>query len=104
MNKREDRTETVELEKTTELEVPEVVTLYFQRADNLKKVISIKTTMEDSMERVIEKAAKLLNIRGGRIGVTGAGEPIAFVGKKVGDVLREYNTVSFQISSADMLG
>ncbi|MGQ4892529.1 MAG: hypothetical protein ACP6IP_08585 [Candidatus Njordarchaeia archaeon] len=105
MKNEETKAKIVE-EKIEEKEtyVPEIVTLYFQRADNLKKMISIKTTMEDLMDRVVERAAKLLNIRGGRIGVTGAGEPIAFVGKKVGDILREYNTVSFQISSADMLG
>ena len=91
-------------EKEEEIEVPEIVELYFQRADNLKRVVTIKTTMNDLMERVVEKAAKLLNIKGGRIGLTGGGEPISFVGKTVGQILREYNIVSFQLSSSDMLG
>ncbi len=99
-----DKEKQVEITKEEKVEVPEIVSLHFQRADNLKKVVTIKTTLEDSMERVVKKAAKLLNIRGGRIGITGGGEPIAFVGKTVGEVLREYNTVSFQISSSDMLG
>ena len=92
------------IEKEKEVEIPEVVVLYFQRADSLKKTVTVKTTLNDLMERVVTIAAQKLGIRSGRIGLTGGGEPISFVGKKVGDILREYNTVSFQISSADMLG
>jgi len=101
-----DKEKTVAVEKKEEeiVEIPEVVTLYFQRADNLKKTISIKTTTNDMMERVVTLAAEKLGISSGRIGLTGGGVPIAFVGKTVGEVLREYNTVSFHISSADMLG
>ncbi|MHA1615948.1 MAG: hypothetical protein ACTSX9_01395 [Candidatus Njordarchaeales archaeon] len=94
-----------ELKQTEEHEeLPEIVTLYFQRADNLRKTIAIRTTINDSMERVVLEAAEKLGIKSGRIGLTGGGEPIYFAGKKVGDILREYNIVSFQISSADMLG
>jgi len=92
------------VEKEEKVEVPEVVTLYFQRADNVKKTITIRTTVSDLMERVVALAAKQLGIKSGRIGVSGGGTPINFVGKTVGEVLKEYNTVSFHISSADMLG
>ncbi|MHA1589638.1 MAG: preprotein translocase subunit Sec61beta [Candidatus Njordarchaeales archaeon] len=85
-------------------ELPEIVTLYFQRADNPKKTVAIKTTINDLMDRVVFQAAKKLGIRSSRIGLTGGGEPINFAGKRVIDVLREHNIVSFQISSADMLG
>ena len=100
----QDKEKAITIEREEEIEVPEIVTLYFQRADNLKKVVTIKTTVKDQMERVVVLAAQRLGISRGRIGVTGGGEPINFVGKTVGDILREYNTVSFQISSADMLG
>jgi len=96
--------EIAEKKSVVDKEIPDIVTLYFQRADNLRHVISIKTTTKDLMERVIESAAKKLGIKSGKIGITGGGEPISFVGKSVGDILREYNTVSFQISSAEMLG
>lgn len=95
----------VAIEKEKEIvEIPEIVVLYFQRADNLKKTVSIRTTTNDMMERIVTLAANKLGIRSGRIGLTGGGVPIAFVGKTVGEILREYNTVSFHISSADMLG
>ncbi len=101
----EKKTITVEKSKEEEVvELPEVVVLYFQRADNLKKTVSIRTTTNDAMERVVMVAAEKLGIGSGRIGLTGGGVPIAFVGKTVGQVLKEYNTVSFHISSADMLG
>ncbi len=91
-------------EKEKYVDVPDVIVLYFQRADNPKRIVSIKTTPNDLMERVVTIAAHKLGIKSGRIGVTGGGEPISLIGKTVGDILREYNTVSFQISSADMLG
>ncbi len=105
LNLEKEKEEAVAVEKKEEfIEIPEVVVLYFQRADNLKKTVSIRTTTNDTMERVVALAAEKLGIRSGRIGLTGGGVPIAFIDKTVGEVLREYNTVSFHISSADMLG
>jgi len=101
---KEKKTLTVEKIDKETIELPDIVTLYFQRADNLKKTVTIKTTTSDLMERVVALAAEKLGIKSGRIGLTGGGMPISFIGKTVGDILREYNTVSFHISSADMLG
>ena len=94
----------VQIEKAEQVKVPKLVTLYFQRTDNPNKTVSIKTTMEDSMERVVALMAKKLGLNPTAIGVLGAGEPVEFAGKTVGEVLREHNTDTFQLTSAEMLG
>ncbi len=91
-------------EKEETLKGPSLVVLYFQRADNPNKTVAIKTTLEDYMERVISVAIKKLGLRSQSIGLLGEGEPIDFIGKTVGEVIKRYNTVTFQLSSADMLG
>jgi len=92
----------IEREETPHLK--KVVTLFFQRADNLKKTVTIKTTMEELMENAIALACEKLRIRKTSIGITGGGEPVEFVGKTVGEVIKRYNTDTFQIATTSMLG
>ena len=92
----------IEKEKI-EVKLPKVLVLYFARADRPSKQIELKVIREELFERVVKRAAELLDLRG-PVSVTGGGEPIDFSGKTVGQVVKEYGVVSFELASVDMLG
>lgn len=94
----------VQAEKKEFVELPEIVELYFERADKPGKGITIRTTTAELFENVVREAARKLNFRNTRVGVLGGATPLSFVGKTVGDIIKELSTVSFQIASAEMLG
>ena len=98
----QERAVVIEGEKA-KLSLPKIVTLYFSRADNPSKQIEIKTSIFEIFENVLRKAAKQLNLSG-EISVTGGGFPIDWRNKSVGDIIKEYSTVSFELASVDMLG
>lgn len=90
--------------KKAQKEKNEIVSLFFQRTDKLDENISLKTTLQERMEIVVKRAAKELGITNSKIGVLIEGEPISFTGKTVKEVIEKHDAVSYQISSADMLG
>ena len=92
----------IEEEKIAKL--PEIVELYFERADKPGSGVTIRTTTTELFENVVREAARKLKFRNTRVGVLGGSMPLAFVGKTVGDIIRETSTVTFQIASAEMLG
>lgn len=81
-----------------------VVTVFFQRTDALDKDVSLRTTFDESMDLVVKRAAKELGLSDSKIGVLIEGQPVSFTGKTVGEIIKHYDAVSYQISSADMLG
>lgn len=89
--------------ETTERDMG-IITLFFQRTDDLDKDVLIRTTSEERMELVVKRAAKKLDLTNSKIGVLVEGQPISFTEQTVGDVIETYDAVSYQISSADMLG
>lgn len=93
-----------EKKKAMEKEEAKLVTLFFQRTDDLDKDIQIKTTFDESMELVVKRAAKELSLSNSKIGVLVEGKPVNFIDKTVGDLIKKHDAVSYQISSADMLG
>lgn len=81
-----------------------VVTLFFQRTDNVDKDVPVRTTLDESMELVVQRAAKELGLTNSKIGVLVEGQPISFTEQTVGETIQSYDAVSYQLSSADMLG
>ncbi|MEX0569521.1 MAG: hypothetical protein Q6363_010270 [Candidatus Njordarchaeota archaeon] len=94
----------IQAEKREFVELPEIVELYFERADRPGKGVTIRTTTSELFENVVRDAARKLNFRNTRVGVLGGSTPLSFVGKTVGDVIKEVSSISFQIASAEMLG
>jgi len=94
----------VQVEKKKMVELPEIVELYFERADRPGKGITIRTTTSELFENVVREAARKLHFRNTRVGVLGGSTPLSFVGKTVGDVIKEVSSVTFQVASAEMLG
>jgi len=94
----------IQAEKREFVELPEIVELYFERADRPGKGVTIRTTTSELFENVVRDAARKLNFRNTRVGVIGGSTPLSFVGKTVGDVIKEVSSISFQIASAEMLG
>lgn len=91
-------------EKEEYIELPEIVELYFERADKPDKGVTIRVPVTELFENVVKEAASKLKFRNTRVGVLGGGMPISFVGKTVAEIIKEASTVSFQIASAEMLG
>ncbi len=94
----------VQAEKGEVIKLPEVVELYFERADKPGEGVTIRTTTSELFENVVREAARKLRFRNTRVGVLGGSMPLSFVGKTVGEIIREVSSVSFQIASAEMLG
>lgn len=92
------------LKKAQEEEKNDIISLFFQRTDKLDENISLKTTLQERMELVVKRAARELGITNSKIGVLMEGQPISFRNKTVKDVIKKHDAVSYQISSADMLG
>jgi len=96
--------ELVEKSSTKFAELPDVVELYFERADKPGRGITIRVPITELFENVVKEAARKLNFRNTRVGVLGGSSPVSFIGKSVGDVIKETSSISFQIASAEMLG
>ena len=104
-NKTLEKAIVIQKEKTEDIiDLPEIVELYFERADKPGKKVSIKVPITELFENVVKEAAVKLKFKNTRVGVLGGGMPISFAGKTVGEVIREVSSVSFQIASAEMLG
>ncbi len=94
----------IQVEKKKLVELPEIVELYFERADKPGRGVTIRATVTELFENVVREAARRLHFRDTRVGVLGGSMPLSFVGKTVGEVIREVSSVTFQVASAEMLG
>lgn len=101
---RAQKLELIQKEQVKLVELPHIVELYFERADKPGHGVTIRVPITELFENVVRDAARKLNFRNTQVGVLGGSTPISFVGKSVGDVIKEASSVSFQIASAEMLG
>ncbi|MCR8433133.1 MAG: hypothetical protein NDP13_02705 [Crenarchaeota archaeon] len=96
--------ELIQKEQVKFVELPDVVELYFERADKPGRGITITVPITELFENIVREAAKKLNFKNTQVGVLGGSTPVSFVGKTVKDVIKETSSVNFQIASAEMLG